>query len=400
MDLFVKAGAKYFVGQAMHHDHFFNYPSKYNKFNSVEMGPGKDICGMWKKAAQKHSLPFGLTEHLGATFSWFSVNKWWDEDGPYAGVPYDGNDPEYKNFYFENKEHLKNDRNYLKARPWYTGNKKFHKYWLDVINEVIDMYQPDLLYSDGALPFGEMSISEVTDDVFKTGLLAVAHLYNTSIGKYGTNRAVYNQKDTREEVYRIGVMDIERSQLSEINPHPWQTDTCIGEWFYNVRTKYKKPVHLIEMLIDIVSKNGSLLLNILQKPDGTIDKETEYILQELASWFAVCGEAIYGTRPWRKFGEGDSRVLIDGFKEEKVTWNSTDFRFTKKNNTLYAFMLAIPENRVAVIKSLTVDEKVKYVSLLGVGKLEFSQTFGVLTVKLPQEMPTNYTNCLSIELDK
>jgi len=400
MSLYRKAGARYFVGQAMHHDHFFNYPSKLNRFNSMQVGPGKDICGLWKAAADKEGMPFGLTEHLGATFAWWRTNKWCDTHGPHAGVPYDGNDPEYRDFYLDNYEHVQEgeDRSDTGARPWYTQNAKFRQYWLDVMKEVVDLYEPDLLYSDGALPFGENNNSPQGAAEFSHGLEAVAHLYNTSIRKHGENRAVYNQKDRRPEIYRVGVLDIEKSQLPGINPEPWQTDTCIGNWFYDVRQNFKKPAHVVEMLIDIVAKNGCMLLNILQKPDGTIDDESHYLLEQLAGWFAVCGEAIHGTRPWRQNGEGDTRVAIQGFKEEKATWNNSDFRFTRKGNTLYAFMLDAPENRVAVLKSLTEQDKVASVKVLGAGECPFSQAYGVLTVKLPDALPTSYTNVLAIEL--
>ena len=265
--------------------------------------------------------------------------------------------------------------------------------------EVIDLYKPDLLYSDGALPFGTIHESDAKDKSFINGLKAVAYLYNTSIEMYGENRAVYNQKDRRPEIYRVGVLDIEKSQLPGINPEPWQTDTCIGNWFYDARQEFKKPAHIIEMLVDIISKNGTMLLNILQRPDGSIDDETVYILEELASWFKVCAEGVYGTRPWRNFREGESSVLIKGFTEEKMEWNSSDFRFTIKGKTLYAFMMKVPENRVAVIKSLSEKEKVAAVRLLGGEKLPFNQSFGALTVKLPQELPTPYTNCIAIDLE-
>ncbi|MFW6313326.1 MAG: alpha-L-fucosidase, partial [Spirochaetota bacterium] len=287
MSLYKKAGARYFVGQAMHHDHFFNYPSKLNRFNSAAMGPEKDITGLWKAAADREGLAFGLTEHLGATFSWWRTNKWSDSYGPYAGVPYDGNDPEYRDFYLDNYEHVVEgeDRSYTAARPWYTQNAQFRDYWLEVMKEVIDLYEPDLLYSDGALPFGAgnphqpgADASRAGDPEFRHGLEAVSYLYNTSVRKYGENRAVYNQKDRRPEIYRVGVLDIEKSQLTGINPEPWQTDTCIGNWFYDVRQDFKRPAHVIEMLIDIVAKNGSMLLNILQRPDGSIDDETRFLL--------------------------------------------------------------------------------------------------------------------------
>jgi alpha-L-fucosidase len=405
MDLYVKAGAKYFVGQAMHHDNFFNFPSRYNQFNSTKVGPGKDICGLWKKAADKVGLPFGLTEHLGASFSWWHVNKGSDKYGPYAGIPYDGNDPSYRDFYHDNQEHISDTKPvksgsdlWLPCDIWYTQNPKFQEYWLNVMKEMIDLYQPDLLYSDGGLPFASSGEDLPGHSLFEKGLEAVSYLYNTSIKKNGENRAVYNQKDRRQEIYSIGILDIEKSQLPGIRPEPWQTDTCIGNWFYDVRQEFKRPGQIIEMLVDIISKNGNVLLNILQRPDGSIDDETLYILKELASWFLVCSEGVHGTRPWRVFKEGDTSVVIDGFKEEQTEWNSSDYRFTTKGNTVFAFMLNAPENRVAVIKSLLPEEQVRSVRLLGFGDVEFAQNFGILTVKLPEQLPTKYTNCLAIEL--
>ncbi|WP_093988889.1 alpha-L-fucosidase [Massiliimalia timonensis] len=398
MELYTRAGAKYFVAQAMHHDHFFNYPSQYNRFNSVEIGPHKDICGLWKKAAEKHGLPFGLTEHLGASFSWFSTNKGRDTYGPFQDVPYDGNDPEYRDFYYDNGEHYQEFPQPTPLEPWYTSNRKFWDYWLKVMKEMIDKYQPDMLYTDGPLPFGEMNKELQASENYRLGLEAVAHLYNRSIEKYGKNHAVYTQKDRRPEIYQIGVLDIEKSQLPGIQAAPWQTDTCIGNWFYDAACEFKKAGHIIEMLVDIISKNGTMLLNILQKPDGSIDEETTYLLEELADWFPVCGEGVYGTRPWRVNAEGDSRVVINGFQEDAVAWNPSDFRFTQKGSTVYAFMMRVPENRVAVLKSFTPDEKVKRVRLLGMGEVPFEQSFGVLTVKLPEALPTKYTNCFAVEL--
>jgi alpha-L-fucosidase len=406
MDLYYKAGARYFVAQAMHHDHFFNFPSKLNPFNSVQTGPLKDICGLWKHAADNFHLPFGLSEHMGLSFTWWAVNKGSDKYGPYAGVPYDGNDPRYKDFYFENREHY-NREEPEKTEVLYARNKAFRDYWLAVIKELIDLYTPDLLYSDGGLPFSvwnpETRVFTSAPDApdLSYGLEAVAYLYNQSIKKHGENRALYNQKDRRPEFYEIGVLDIERSQLSGISPKPWQTDTCIGNWFYNVREHLKRPAHIIEMLVDIISKNGSLLLNIVQRPDGSIDEETRYILTELASWISVCGEGVYGTRPWRLFGEGASSVIVDRYREDAVPWMENDYRFTTKNGVLYAFMMKAPEirgeNRIAVVKSFSPEEKVQAVNLLGYGPVSFSQQYGVLAVVLPRDLPSFYTNCLAIQ---
>jgi len=399
MDLYHRAGARYFIAQATHHDNFFNYGSEINPFNSVKTGPGKDICAMWKAAADAYKMPFGLTEHLAASFSWWITNKGADSYGPYKGVPYDGNDPAYAQFYHANQEHVFPADDAGKADPgkmaqWLTGNKRFHQYWTDSIKEMIDRFHPALLYSDSGLPFEEEGGG------FGPGLEAVAYLYNDSIAQNGENRAVYTQKDRRPEIYRVGTLDIEKSQLPGIQPEAWQTDTCIGNWFYDAKQTYKKADQIIEMLVDIISKNGTMLLNVLQRPDGSIDEEARYILEELAGWFAICGEAVYGTRPWRAFGEGDTRVRIEGFREDKTEWSTSDFRFTKKGNRLYAFIMKAPENRVAVIKSLNPSEKVKSVRLLGAGDVAFAQNFGILSVELPKELPTEYTNCLAVELEE
>jgi alpha-L-fucosidase len=404
MELFKRAGAKYFVAQAMHHDHFFNFPSSYNRFNSTQVGPMKNICGLWKKEADKHGLPFGLTEHLGATFSWWAVNKVADTYGPYAGVPYDGNDPEYRDFYMDNYEDIAPDGDRTRLLYWYTANSKHHKYWLSVIKELIDIFTPDFLYTDGGLPFGycrdgshEYSATDAHPD-YAYGLEAVSYLYNKSIDKYGENKAVYLQKDRRKEIYSVGIVDIEKSQLAGIQERPWHTDTCIGNWFYDAKQEFKKPGHIIEMLIDIASKNGTMLLNILQRPDGSVDDETLFILKELASWTSCCGEGLYGTRPWKTFGEGFSTVHIEGFKEEAVAWTELDLRFTQKKNTVYAFIMKAPQNRTVVIRSFSPDDRIKSVKLLGAGEVNFSMNFGVLTVKLPEKLPTEYTNCLAVEM--
>ena len=393
MELYSKSGARYFMSQASHHDHFFNYASKLNRFNSVDIGPHKDICGLWQKAAQKYNMPFGMSEHLGASFSWWSVNKGADSYGPYAGVPYDGNDPEYRDFYHDNYEHAGNGGN---IRLWYTHNPKFQQYWLDCMHEMIDLYHPDLLYSDGGLPFAQLHEAGTDDEQYEKGLEFLSYYYNVSAAEKGDNQVVYLQKDRRPECYRIGTLDIEKSQLTDIAAEPWHTDTCIGNWFYDVRQEFKTPKHIIEMLVDIVSKNGNMLLNILQRPDGTIDDEAVYILEHIGRWFSINSEGIYGTRPWRVAGEGLSRVDPEGFKETKVEWLPGDCRFTAKGNTVYAFLMAQPEENVAVLHSFT--ERFSSVELLGFGKCDFSQPFGLVNVRLPEKMPSEFVNCLKITL--
>lgn len=394
MEKYYKAGARYFVAQASHHDHFFNYDSKLNRFNSVQVGPHKDICGLWKAAAKKYGLPFGMTEHLGASFAWWRSNKGADAYGPYVGVPYDGNDPAYRDFYHDNYEHVAGPGEPDKW-VWLTKNEQFHQYWLRVMEEIIDKYQPDMLYSDSSLPFEENNVPD-NDSLYRYGLQAVAHLYNTSEKLHGTNQALYTQKNRDEAIYKVGVLDIERSQLPDISPVPWQSETCIGGWFYDKKAHYKTPRHILDILIDSIAKNGTLLLNILQRPDGTIDEQADWILSELAKWFAVNGEAVYGTRSFRVSGEGHSSVIIDGFREDQVDWQEDDFRFVQKDGVLYAFVMKAGERGPVVIKSLREDEKVKSVELLGYGPLTFAQHAGVLIVSLPERMDKEYPSALKI----
>ncbi len=399
MERFVRSGARYFVTQAVHHDHFFNYDSQVNPMNSMKVGPHRDIVSEWQAEARLHGLPFGVTEHLAASFSWWRVNKGCDQTGPYAGVPYDGNDPAWRDFYHDNYEHG-TDHPQL-ARPWHTANPRFQAYWLRAVTEMIDRFHPDLLYSDGALPFGECwedVVKPMVPQEYVQGLKAVAHLYNTSIADHGENHSVYLQKDNRPEIWKVGTLDVEKSQLPGVFEEPWHTDTCIGNWFYDVHSPYKSPEQIVEMLVDIISKNGVMLLNVLQKPDGTLDEEALWILDQLEKWFAVAGEAVYDTRPWRVFSEGETRVRLEGFSEFKTSWGEHDYRFTTRDGKVYAFMMGARAGVPAVLYSFK-DQQVRSVELLGCGPVPFQQAFGVLTVQLPDQLPLFAANALRITFE-
>lgn len=392
MDLYVQAGAKYFVAQAVHHDNFDNWNSRYHKWNAVNIGPQKDIVGMWCKAARDRGLPFGVSEHLGASFSWFAPNKGCDKGGPYAGIPYDGSDPAYEDLYHSNKEEYEEEKKYGRIVNWYSANPSWHKQWFMRIKDLIDQYQPELLYSDGGVPFD------------KVGLHIIAHLYNTSADRNsGTNQAVYTQKDTNPSVYPVGVLDIERGAREDILSHPWQTDTCVGGWFYDVRQVYKTPQEVIEMLIDIVSKNGNLLINFPQRPDGTLDEECLYILKEMAGWIKVYGEGIYGTRPWKVYGEGPTKGAGGAFNEKRLSWTSEDFRFTFKDGKVYAFQMRWPDNNRVLIKSFALGSapQVYKVGLLGYEQdIAYQQTEKGLLVDLPvQRNSAKYPHCLCLSIN-
>jgi alpha-L-fucosidase len=396
MQLYVDAGARYFCAQAVHHDNFDNWDSAHNPWNAVQVGPKKDIVGLWQAAARKHGLPFGVTEHLGATFSWWSHNKGSDKSGPYAGVPYDGNDPEYESFYLPNHDELLLEG---QGRRWYTDNPWWHERWFDRIKDLIDKYKPDLLYSDGTVPFGQY------------GLGIIAHLYNTSATVHGgQNVAVYNHKDRNPLVFKVGVLDIERGVQKDKFPYPWQTDTCVGGWFYDVRQPYKSSRQVIEMLVDIVAKNGNLLLNFTQRPDGTLDDECLAILSDMAAWVKVSGEGIYGTRPWHITLEGEVNAPDGRFREDELEWQPTDFRFTCKDKTVYAFQMGWPEDGKTTIKSFSSGSgtggyrlklaNVQAVELLGYGgPISFEHTEeGLVISGLPDKRPVQCAHCWKITI--
>jgi alpha-L-fucosidase len=386
MNLYVESGARYFVGQAMHHDNFDNFNSTHNPWNSVNTGPKKDICGLWQNEAKKHGLPFGLSEHLAASYTWMSASHGHDKTGPYAGVSYDGADPANRSLYRDNDSELLviGEDNH-----WLTKNPKYHADWFNRIKDVIDKFQPDLLYSDSECPFGDI------------GLSIVAHLYNTSAAAHaGKNNAVYNFKthnaqNKSEDITRIGVLDIERGLSDKPLPAPWQDDTSLGDWFYNVRDVYKTADEVADTLVDIVAKNGNLLLNVPQKPDGTLDEETLYTLTRIGAWLKDNGDGIYGSRPNAKYREGKTELEGGPFKEKKTVWQPTDYRLTRKGNAVYAFMMRPGNEAKAVIHSLgrLNEQEIKSVEVSGL-HAEFEQKEGALLVALPAGLDKNMPACI------
>ena len=379
MALYKKTGARYFVSMASHHDNFFLWDSKIHRWNSVQMGPRKDIVGLWQKAAQKEGLRFGVSEHLAASFTWFQTSHGADEQGPKQGVPYDGNDPQYQDLY--HKKAAPDDKG------WLTTNTEYHRLWCQRVSEVVDLYHPDLLYSDSVLPFGEV------------GGAMLAHFYNQDMAKNGGRlEAVYNCK---QESGGKWVRDIERGVAEGIGAEPWQTDTSIGDWFYRRGQKYMTSGEVVRMLTDIVSKNGNLLLNVVQTPEGDLEPDVLGILDGIGAWIAINGEGIYGTRPWKIHGEGPSTTKslekgrFGGLKDvPSKPYAAEDFRFTasKDGNTVYAFCFGVPEKQFRIV-SLGMDAKlvnkaIAAVEILGVKeKVEWKQEANGLVISRPVVLP-------------
>ena len=382
MQLYKKAGAKYFVSMGSHHDNFFLWNSKLHKWNAVNMGPHRDVVGDWQKAATKYGLKFGVSEHLGASFTWFQSSHRADKTGPKAGVPYDGANPKFWDLY------------HFPAEPddkgWYSTNPKWHQQWFSEIKELVDNYHPDLLYSDGGVAFGTNHV---------VGLSMIAHFYNSSAARHGGKvDVIYNCKQKSDGRW---VEDLERGIMPKIEPYPWQTDTSIGDWFYNRNWKFRPLSWVVHTLVDNVSKNGNLLLNVVQRPDGSLDPEVEQMLKDMADWTAIHGEAIFGSRPWLVYGEGPVRAKGGHFKED-FKYSSKDIRFTTQGPTLYAIALGWPQDGRITIRSLAKPASqninhISNVSLLGSNaKLDWKQSADGLVVTLPEQKVSEFTVGLKI----
>ncbi|MEM7538594.1 MAG: alpha-L-fucosidase [Chloroflexota bacterium] len=376
--LFKEAGARYFAPCAIHHDNFDLWNSKHTRWNSVNMGPQTDIIGRWRTAALNQGLRFGCTTHLERTWSWFSTNKGADRSGPHKGIPYDGHDAAYEDLYLP----VHTDAIDMDLRHPRNAPPSWQKHWADRITDLIDNYHPDLLYFDGCIPFQGA-------DNGQTGMSVIAHLYNHSVATHdGQQEAVMCIKQLDEHgIYVDGVttLDLERTRLDHVREQAWQTDTSIGPWGYHTGQPYRPVDVLVHELIDIVSKNGNVLLNVPPLADGSLDDETVQILKGIGGWMAINGEGIYETRPWTLHGR-DS------------------LRFTRKADAVYVFLLEWPESGIVNIRELGEHSGVgpiANVSLLGHdGEVRWGQQkedVGSLFVVLPDEKPCDHAWTLRVQ---
>ena len=378
MSLYKKAGAKYFVSMGVHHDNFDLWNSKYQpRWNAVSRGPKKDVVGIWQKAAQKQGLKFGVSEHLWISYKWFATSHGSDATGPMAGVPYDGIDPKFADLY-----HVANVKQFAKEKLDFTDDdiaEVWKQHWFNRMRDLVSNYQPDLLYTDGHLPFEEY------------GLAMVANLYNESAKRNGgVTQAVYNSK--REQDCAIGtcLLDRERGVSDGVWPNPWQTDTCIGQWHYNRGQKYKSAKKVIDLLVDIVSKNGNLLLNFPLPASGELDADEMKTLDGITAWMAVNNEGIYASRPWKIHGDGPAMKVVvatGNFNEDKKPdLTAQDVRFTMKGKDVFAFVMGAPTGDVTIAplgsSSAQQPGKIANVTLLGYDdKVEWTQDAAGLKVK-------------------
>src|SRR4051812_5205624 len=382
-ELFKKAGAKYVVPVAEHHDGFAMYDSGLSDWTAAKMGPHRHTTGELAKAVRAAGLHFGLSSHR-VEHNFFL--------GPGRTIPSDVNDPQHAALYGPAHTWLMAPQGVPLNDDFSYVSSAWANDWLARSAELVEKYHPDIVYFDWWI--GQASI--------RPNLTRFAAFYYNRSLKYGDHVGVINYKDYAMQDHS-GVLDIERGQLGDLRPLAWQTDTSVSNksWGYIKDDTFKSPEFVIDQLIDIVSKNGNLLLNIGPRSDGTIPEEVQHVLLEVGAWLNVNGEAIYGTRPWRIFGEGPTKVAAGSFHDTDTThYTAEDFRFTTKGDVLYAIGLAWPDNGESVIRSLVPtagSNGVQTVALLGTeGTLKFEQHPDGLHVKLPAHSPAKYAYALRV----
>ena len=385
--LFKEAGAKYVVPVAEHHDGFAMYDSGLSDWTAAKMGPHRDVIGELAKAVRAEGLRFGASSHRVEHNFFLGVGR---------SIASDINDPKYAAFYgpahnwLEAKQGTPLANDFTFVSPAWTAD------WLARSSEIVEKYHPDIMYFDWWI--GQASVRA---DLARFA----AFYYNTSL-KYGDHVGVINYKDYAIQEHSA-VLDLERGQLGEIRPLYWQTDTSVSNksWGYIKDDTFKTPQFVVQQLIDIVSKNGNLLLNIGPKSDGTIPEEVQAVLRDVGSWLKVNGEAIYGTRPWKIYGEGPTKVAAGSFHDtDTAGYTAEDFRFTSKGKTLYAIDLGWPSGGEAVIHSLGSSalngQRIETVVLLGSdAKLTFHQQPDGLRIQLPAQAPGKYAYAFRVTVE-
>ncbi|MFL5579795.1 MAG: alpha-L-fucosidase [Gemmatimonadaceae bacterium] len=421
MTLFQRAGARYMVAMANHHDNLDLFDSRHHAWNSVRVGPKQDIVGRWARIARERGIRFGVSNHSAHAWHWFQTAYGYDPEGPMAGVRYDaarltradgagtwweGLDPRelyggpqpgmvlpdgFTSAKAAQEWHWRHDGEWIETPP--PHDPELARRWLLRCNDLVDRYRPDFLYFDDyELPLG------------RAGLEATAHFYNQSMRWHGgALEAVVTAKRLTPEHRRAVVETYERGGSDTLQALPWQTDTCLGDWHYDrdifLQHRYKSADAVIKRLADVVSKNGNLLLSVPIRGDGTIDEDEVRILEDMAAWMAVNGEAIHSTRTWRTFGEGPTQVAAGMQNEGQAKpFTARDVRFTTRRDALYALVLGWPEDGRVTIASLA-SHPVRRVSLLGgASRLEHRQDERGLTVTLPERRPPGAVQVYTLEI--
>lgn len=384
VETFKKAGARYVVPVGEHHDGFPMYDCLFTRWTAAKMGPHRDVVGELGKAAREQGLKLGVSSHRAFDWSYYTFEKNFDTSNPrYSGIygtPHAPTAP-------------------INTHPGelrQTAPPEFLQDWYARTVQIVDQYQPDLMWFDFGFEAPEFEP------------------YRKAFGAYFYNRAEEWQKGVvlnyKHDAYPAdaAVLDIERGLLNEVAKYPWQTDTSVSweSWGYIQNDRYKSPAELVRELVDIVSKNGCLLLNVGPMPDGRIPEPAEQTLLAIGRWLEVNGEAVYGTRPWRVSGEGPTQFAAGQFGEKsEPPFTAQDFRFNTRPGAVYAVAFGWPEKEW-VVKSLgsianpgLAAGSIADVRLLGVdAKLDWHHTPQALTVAAPGSKPLDYAATLKVVL--
>jgi len=376
--LFRKAGARFVLPVAEHHDGFAMYDTSLSKWNAVRMGPKRDLIGELATAIQKEGLHFGLSSHRAENWWYYGGGKEFDSDVR-RGRQSDFYGPAQPSI--DNHEY----RQHRKSLPM--PDDAFLKNWLARSCEIVDKYQPEIVWFD-------WWIQHFSFDPY---LRKFAAYYYNRAQQWKRAVAINYKYDAFPE--GTAVFDVERGQLKGIRRLFWQTDTSVSKnsWGFVKNHDYRTATSLIHDLIDIVSKNGALLLNIGPRPDGTIPEPEQKLLTEIGDWLSINGEAIYGTRPWKICGEGPTEIVEGAFNDvNRSEFSSKDIRFTRKGNKLFAVALGWPVNGKLSIHALAtgakdIPEKIRRIELIGSPTpLSWKQDRMALTINLPRAKPCGH----------
>lgn len=390
VSLFKESGARYVMPVLEHHDGFAMYHSQFNRWNSVKMGPCIDAAGEIKKACEKNGLTFCASSHRAEHYFFMNMGRAFESDVT---------DEEYRDFYgpaylcpelYSDELHKTTADTFSPIQP----STEWLEDWLVRTCEIIDSYQPEILYFDWW----------IHNAAFKPYLKKLCAYYYNRAEEWGREVTI----NYKHEAFptSVATFDVERGALTGISPIPWQTDTAIGKdsWGYTKNNTFKTSRQIICDLVDIVSKNGMLLLNIGPKPDGTITNEETAVLKEIGEWLRINGEGIYETTPWRIFGEGSVNNKEGFFQDnDEKNFTSEDFRFTYKQGFLYTFCMK-PESDSFMITSLKMqghhDFGIGSVEVLGDNTIKsMNRTSSGLAITLNQAPTSDKPLCFKIEID-
>ena len=388
VDLFKKSGAKYVVPVAEHHDGFAMYETEFNRWNAKEMGPGVDVVNEIKKSCEAAGLTFCASTHRAEHYFFMNPGRLCESDV---------NDERYADFYGPavlSDAFMPEVMGASTADTYAEGaSEEWLNDWLVRTCELIDKYEPQIVYFDWW----------IHNHSFKPYLKKLAAYYYNRAEEWGKEVTINYKHEAFPPT--VATFDVERGALTDISPVPWQTDTAIGKdsWGYRFDNNYKSSRQIICDLIDIVSKNGNLLLNIGPKADGTITKEETAVLLDLGKWLQVNGEGIYGTTYWKTFGEGTVNAEEGFFKDgNEKAFTSKDFRFTFKNGYLYAFQMRPDKNSAEICtlrKKESHDFLVENVELLGYGKVDFERNEKALSIRIPtNSIKSDLPVCFKIDI--